>query len=264
MSTHNGVNGVCNGNGHHDHCTEKQNGVDKVIGIDNVNETDTSSYLANYNTHKPGISQEEMVKAYSDWANKYDEDLCPGRYNGPEMAAEALAKLYDTTERETIRILDVAAGTGRVGHELNKRGFKVIDALEPSSGMLKVLQGRNLYSTKYETPIGSRRTVDVIDPNLYDALVIAGGMGEGHIPVNAIYEMIRLVKSGGTILIVMREEYLSYVKEYVDTLEPLMEELEGKGYWKKLSRTIVPEYSFNKNGVIYAYKVTSDDSPLQQ
>jgi len=31
---------------------------------------------------------------------------------------------------------------------------------------------------------------------MYDALVIAGGMGEGHIPVNAINEMIRLVKSG--------------------------------------------------------------------
>jgi L-asparaginase/Glu-tRNA(Gln) amidotransferase subunit D len=30
----------------------------------------------------------------------------------------------------------------------------------------------------------------------YDALVIAGGMGEGHIPVNAIDEMIRVVKPG--------------------------------------------------------------------
>lgn len=30
----------------------------------------------------------------------------------------------------------------------------------------------------------------------YDALVIAGGMGEGHIPVGAIDEFIRIVRPG--------------------------------------------------------------------
>jgi len=30
----------------------------------------------------------------------------------------------------------------------------------------------------------------------YECLVIAGGMGEGHIPVSAIDEMIRVVKPG--------------------------------------------------------------------
>ena len=30
----------------------------------------------------------------------------------------------------------------------------------------------------------------------YDVLVIAGGMGEGHIPVRAVEEMIRIVRKG--------------------------------------------------------------------
>jgi len=249
MSTQNGIS-----NG-------QENGHGPVIGIDNVDESDTSSYMANYKAHKPGISQQEMIKAYSDWADNYDQDLCPGRYNGPEMAAEALAKLYEPARRETIRILDVAAGTGRVGHELSQRGFKIIDALDPSTGMLRVLEGRNIYSTKYETPIGFKSTHGVIPEKIYDSLVIAGGMGEGHIPVNAINEMIRLVKPGGMIVIVMREEYLSYVAEYVDKLEPFMHDLEKKGFWKQGSRVIVPEYSFNKNGVIYSYEVTSNEYP---
>ena len=98
MSTQNGIS-----NG-------QENGHGPVIGIDNVDESDTSSYMANYKAHKPGISQQEMVKAYSDWADNYDQvrnyilhfnciqlsmryirssnssviqDLCPGRYNGP-------------------------------------------------------------------------------------------------------------------------------------------------------------------------------------
>ena len=59
----------------------------------------------------------------------------------------------------------------------------------------------------------------------YDSLVIAGGMGEGHIPISAFDEMIRIVKPGGTVFIVMREEYLTYVKEYVGKLEPSMNEI---------------------------------------
>jgi ubiquinone/menaquinone biosynthesis C-methylase UbiE len=59
-------------------------------------------------------------------------------------------------------------------------------------------------------------------------------MGEGHIPVTAIAEMIRVVKPGGTVVIVMREEYLTYVKEYVNKLEPYMKDLEDKGFWKQV------------------------------
>ncbi len=54
----------------------------------------------------------------------YFQDLCPGRYNGPNIAAESLAAYYAPEKREGVKILDVAAGTGRVGHELHKAGFK--------------------------------------------------------------------------------------------------------------------------------------------
>ena len=33
-------------------------------------------------------------------------------------------------------------------------------------------------------------------PDTYDAVVVTGGMGEGHIPCSALYEMIRIVKPG--------------------------------------------------------------------
>lgn len=34
----------------------------------------------------------------------------------------------------------------------------------------------------------------------YDAAAIAGGMGEGHIPCGALYEMIRIVKPGNELV----------------------------------------------------------------
>ena len=47
------------------------------------------------------------------------QHLGPGRYNGPEIAAQALATNFDAESRERVRILDVAAGTGRLGAEVH-------------------------------------------------------------------------------------------------------------------------------------------------
>lgn len=44
--------------------------------------------------------------------------------------------------------------------------------------------------------VGSHNLYYFVFADTYDALVIAGGMGEGHIPVAAVDEMIRVVKPG--------------------------------------------------------------------
>ena len=46
--------------------------------------------------------------------------LCPGRYNGPEIAAQAVEK-YFGNGREKAYILDVASGTGLVGDKVSER-----------------------------------------------------------------------------------------------------------------------------------------------
>jgi len=216
---------------------------------------DVKAYLRNNAAHNAGISHEEMVASYTAWADNYDVDLCPGRYNGPSIAAIAMAEHYPCeVTRGVLRVLDVAAGTGRVGQELDKIGFKHIDALEPSEGMLKILKGREVYESTFQNSIGILK-IEVIPAGSYDCLVIAGGMGEGHIPVFACDEMIRIVKPGGTIFIVMREEYLREVKEYANKLEPYMKTLEDQGLWKQVGRDVVKNYSFNKNGVVFKYEV---------
>ena len=53
----------------------------------------------------------------------------------------------------------------------------------------------------------------------------------------------------------MREEYLTYVKEYVNRLEPYMKELEDVGKWKRKERAGVEKYSFNKQGLVHVFQV---------
>jgi predicted RNA methylase len=46
------------------------------------------------------------------------QHLNPNRYTGPESAARELSKQFSAEERSTAKILDVAAGTGRLGAEV--------------------------------------------------------------------------------------------------------------------------------------------------
>ncbi|KAL3864270.1 hypothetical protein ACJMK2_005968 [Sinanodonta woodiana] len=176
---------------------------------------DAQTYFANFAAHRPGITREEVVDQYTKWSETYDQDLCSsGRYHGPKIAADAVAEEFKDG-RESIKILDIGAGTGNFGKERDTPGF---------------------------------------ENDEYDCTVVAGAMGEGHLSCDCLYEMIRVVKPGGLVVIVMRKEYLDYVKEYKDRLEPLMDQLETERKWQKISRKIVPNYSFNKEGVVYKFR----------
>jgi hypothetical protein len=90
---------------------------------------------------------------------------------------------------------------------------------------------------------------------LYDVCVTSGAFGEGHIPHEGVREVARVVKQGGYIIIVMRKEYLTTVAEYTDRLEPLMQEMSDQEHvWTQIARIEVPNYSFDKTGVVFIFQ----------
>ncbi|KAG8240444.1 hypothetical protein J437_LFUL003158 [Ladona fulva] len=204
--------------------------------------------------HAEGITQDELTRIYDDWAEKYDDDINSNVYKGPEYVAEALSELYKESERKSIKVLDVAAGTGRIGIALHRLGFQsFLDALEPSAKMLEILSSHNTYGKQWMDTIGLHQT-DIKD-NYYDAIVSSGAFGGGHIPVSAIHEMVRVVKSGGYFVIILREEYLTTTEEY-SKLEPLLNKLEEGKILKRINRKVVPNYSLDNNGVIFVYQIS--------
>merc|ERR1712168_1708503 len=78
------------------------------------------------------ITQSEVLDAYKDWAVTYENDLLALH---PDRAQHMATYLRDLCRAErydisTIRVLDVAAGSGLVGVELAKVGFRRIVALD--------------------------------------------------------------------------------------------------------------------------------------
>ena len=49
--------------------------------------------------------------------------------NGCDNVAKKLAQYIPEEDRQKVKILDVAAGTGNVGAALKKFGFKIVDAI---------------------------------------------------------------------------------------------------------------------------------------
>ena len=57
------------------------------------------------------------------------------------------------------------------------------------------------------------------------------------------------------IVLVTREQHLHSVEEYKGRLEPLMDQLEAEGKWKKIERTIFKGFFLDKDGIMWKYQV---------
>lgn len=204
--------------------------------------------------HK-GIKPEEVADFYSKWADEleYEKELPEDVYNAPIVTAAEAAKGLSDEQKAQARVFDVAAGTGLCAIQLKKHGFQHIDALDPSQGMLDKAKEKNLYE-RYICDFITDKHLDIED-NTYDVLTVSAGFGEGHIPCGALHEMVRVVKPGGVIVLVTREQHLQTVDEYRDRLEPLMDRLEAEGKWKKLERRIFKGFFLDKDGIMWKYQV---------
>ena len=148
----------------------------------------------------------DAQKHYDSWADQYDHDLLiQYGYNAHIQTAEALeAQVKDIG----IKIIDLGCGTGLLGKELHNRGFIDIDGVDFSQGMLEKARALNVYQNIFCMDL-SRRT-DLPEDH-YDAAVCAGLFGAGHLGAEDVSEMIRIVKPGGWIIMLMNA--LPYIDE---------------------------------------------------
>ncbi|XP_076052050.1 methyltransferase-like protein 27 [Oratosquilla oratoria] len=205
-----------------------------------------------------GESQETTVN-YNKWARSYDKDL-EGTYRAHLIAADALDEALpkgdkdggDGGPRGRLRILDVGAGTGKVGIELGRRGFRHLDALEPAAAMLEVLKTTGVYNRTFNEYVGVGK--NSVPSGFYDVVVVAGAMVKGHIPIEGVDDLIRMTKPGGMVCISMRKEFTEEGGDY-QHLETRLHDLQQQRIWTKVSRKVVPNYFYNHDGVVYIYKV---------
>ena len=165
---------------------------------------------------------DEVMKYYDEWGleNKYDKDMIDWNYTGPKETVEVLKKY---TKSKDIKIFDAGCGTGLVGVELNKFGYKQYDGADLSQKLLDLVP-KHLYQKLSKVDLN--KNINIKD-NTYDVVMCVGTFTFGHVKPQALNEFIRITKNKGLICFTINE---GIYEEY--GFDKKINELNDKKRWK--------------------------------
>ena len=167
---------------------------------------------------------DEVMKYYDEWGleNKYDKDMIDWNYTGPKETVEVLKKY---TKSKDIKIFDAGCGTGLVGVELNKFGYKQYDGADLSQKLLDLVP-KNLYQKLSKVDLN--KNINIKD-NTYDVVMCVGTFTFGHVKPQALNEFIRITKNKGLICFTINE---GIYEEY--GFDKKIQKLTEEKKWKEL------------------------------
>jgi len=159
----------------------------------------------------------EIKTLYQQWAPDYDRDTLEHLgYVGPKELVNTFVKHFISRDE---RILDIGCGTGLVGEELHRAGFRHFDGFDISEEMLAEAEKKGIYNTLIQgdltQPLG-------ILTDFYGAVVSAGVFTCGHLGPYLLDEIIRVVRPGGIVCVSIHEDV--YESEgYLEKINALVE-----------------------------------------
>ncbi|NEP45653.1 MAG: class I SAM-dependent methyltransferase [Okeania sp. SIO2H7] len=176
--------------------------------------------------------------------------MCGTGENTPVVVT---AKLFAETvpDQESMKILDVGAGTGEQGEQLAKYSYKNVEftAFDPSEGMLNVAKKRNIYSDFIQGYLPDSGIVS----DFFDAIICVGTFIPGHAPAESIRELVRVTKKGGYIVYSVRKHFYEDQESHFQIVE---EELTKAKHWRMIAK-IEDEYlpAQNIKGYYFSFQV---------
>ncbi|XP_071095009.1 methyltransferase-like protein 27 [Haliotis cracherodii] len=213
---------------------------------------------------RDGMTPGQVAEVFTNAAGTYDEVWGSRNYRDHIYIAEGVADYFQADVRDSVRILDVGAGTGMLAEQLWPRGFRQIDGLDPSTGMMTEAMKKRVY-TDYYLEFMDGHTITQLDTDSYNCLVAAAAFNTGLVPCAALLEITRLVKPGGLICFGIPDARFTDVKEYINRLEPLMQQMEEDGLWQLLDKKHYDDFYDNANpGNVFRYIVRASNVDVKQ
>ena len=157
-------------------------------------------------------SPDELSQAYDQWAQSYDDDMAEVGYRHPSVGLALLARHLPSGSSP---VLDAGAGTGLVGELLGVMGYPEIDALDASEGMLEIARRKSVYRELHHAFLGQPLP---FDDGRYAAAVSTGVFTAGHVGVEGLPELFRVVRPSGLIVLTVKvtiwhDGFESYLRE---------------------------------------------------
>ena len=196
-----------------------------------------------------------LRELYDQWAGDYDRQLWASGNPYIAVAAGFCGRLIRDFDA---RILDAGCGTGNMAQVLRQIGYRNIDGLDPSPGMLEIARAKQLYRDLHQLYLNTR--VDLPDAS-YDAVVAAGVLTHGHAPPESLDGILKLVRDDGIILF-----SLSQIAYDEFGFRDKIEELDAAGSWQKLDQSeLFRTYPFSEQEAhlrhwVLAYRKTANQN----
>jgi SAM-dependent methyltransferase len=171
-------------------------------------------------------NQEDLVRAYGTWADRYDEDILSLDLRGPEIVTALTARhLHDRASP----VLDAGAGTGPVGELLTILGYGHLVALDLSEAMLARARERGVYRELHRGALGGPLA---FGDDTFAAVVAAGVFTAGHAPPGSFDELLRVTRPGGLLIFTLATSAYEGggFKDKIDALE-------AEGRWRLVEAT---------------------------
>ncbi len=180
-------------------------------------------------------NKKKLLDIYQKWAALYDKD------NDDELGTVSQPNSVQTFQRyvkdKSKYIIDVGCGTGLVGLQLKKLGYKNFDGVDLSQEMIDIAIDRG-YASLF---LGNLNETLPIKSNQYEAAICVGVFTHGHVGPSRLEELIRIVKPGGIICFTVNEDvYESY------GFDEAIKSQELAGVWKVLELS-KKDYMMKKN-----------------
>ena len=166
----------------------------------------------------------EVMDFYDEWGDqdKYNKDMIDWDYTGPKETVNTFKKYF---QNKDALIFDAGCGTGLVGKELKKFGYKNFYGADLSQILLSTIP-KNLYKKLFK--IDLNQSIELED-NFFEAVMCVGTFTYAHVKPNALDEFVRITKNKGLICFTINE---GIYKEYGFDMK--IEELKNKNKWKEI------------------------------
>lgn len=150
-----------------------------------------------------------LANFYRGWASSYDLDVGRDGYCGPMIVAElagAVQTAYLARHRTAIAVLDAGCGTGLVGVELERLGFRLIDGIDLSEEMAEKARRTRVYRHVRGNVDLNERLAEYSSAS-YDITVCCGVFTLGHVRPEGLRELARITRPNGFIIASTRKSY---------------------------------------------------------
>ena len=169
---------------------------------------------------------------YSGWAKSYDQDVQSQEYLAPTRVAQLGIEHLDTDNPgadnpgneqsdNQPRLLDAGCGTGLVGIELQRMGYTDIAGIDLSEEMVEQARLTGSYRILTGGIDLNHNIKQQSGEDGFDIVFCCGVFTLGHVPPQALNQLLDVTCTGGIISVSARKEYCEQTdfQGYTDQLQ---------------------------------------------